>query len=136
MKKVFLLSLFVLSLFTSFTYPAERLMDPAALAAVINDPNAVKPLIINVGMVAMIKGAKYIGQAEDPANKEKLRSFVKDFPKNKDMVIYCGCCKLVDCWNIQEADKLLQSMGFTKYKILNLPTDLHTDWISKKYPMN
>jgi hypothetical protein len=118
----------------AFTYPAEKLLDPAKLAATLKDPNAPKPLIINVGPTPLIKGAKFIGSAEDPTNKERLRALLKDYPKNKEVVVYCGCCKLVDCWNIHEADKIVTSMGFTNYKILNLPEDFATDWQQKGYP--
>ncbi len=128
---VVLIALLVLG----FTYPAEKLLAPEKLVEVIKDPKAAKPVIVNVGPTPLIKGAKYIGAAEDPANKERLRAMVKDFPKNKDIVLYCGCCKLEDCWNIHEADKILGSMGFTNYKVLNMPTDFSTDWQSKGYPM-
>ena len=119
----------------SFTYPAEKLLDPAKLAEIIKDPKAAKPMIINVGPTPMIKGAKFIGAAEDPTNKERLKTMVKDLPKNKDIVLYCGCCKLEDCWNIHEASKIMTSMGFTNYKILNMPEDFTIDWHAKGYPL-
>ena len=119
----------------SFTYPAEKLLDPAKLAEIIKDPKVTKPMIINVGPTPLIKGAKFVGAAEDPANKERLKSMVKDLPKNKEIVLYCGCCKLEDCWNIHEAGKIMTSMGFTNYKILNMPEDFTVDWHAKGYPM-
>jgi hypothetical protein len=119
----------------SFTYPAEKLLEPAKLAEIIKDPKAIKPMIINVGPTPLIKGAKFIGAAEDPANKERLKSMVKDLPKGKDIVLYCGCCKLEDCWNIHEADKIMTSMGFTNYRILNMPEDFTVDWHTKGYPI-
>lgn len=125
----------LMALLLSFTYPIEKLLDPLKLASIINDPKAIKPVILNVGPTPLIKGAKYIGAAEDPKNKERLKATVKDFPKNKEIVLYCGCCKLEDCWNIHEADKIMASMGFTNYKILNMPEDFTVDWHNKKYPM-
>jgi hypothetical protein len=119
----------------SFTYPAEKLLEPAKLAEIIKDPKAAKPMILNVGPTPLIKGAKFIGAAEDPANKERLKSMVKDLPKGKDIVLYCGCCKLEDCWNIHEADKIMTSMGFTNYRILNMPEDFTVDWHTKGYPI-
>jgi rhodanese-related sulfurtransferase len=119
----------------SFTYPAEKLLEPAKLAEIIKDPKAPKPMIINVGPTPLIKGAKFVGAAEDPANKERLKTMVKDLPKSKDIVLYCGCCKLEDCWNIHEASKIMASMGFTNYKILNMPEDFTVDWHTKGYPM-
>lgn len=138
MKKIAIIgSVLVLAalLVLSFTYPVEKLLAPAKLAEVIKDPKTPKPMIINVGPSPMIKGAKYVGVAEDPANKERLKGMVKDLPKNKEIVLYCGCCKLEDCWNIHEADKIMTSMGFTNYKILNMPEDFTVDWHSKGYPL-
>jgi len=125
----------IVCLIVAFSYPSEKLIAPAKLAEVIKDPKATKPVILNVGPTPLIKGAKYIGAAEDPTNKERLRATVKDLPKNKEIVLYCGCCKLEDCWNIHEADKIMSSMGFTNYKILNMPEDFTVDWYNKGYPM-
>jgi rhodanese-related sulfurtransferase len=122
-------------LLVAFTYPVEKLLAPSKLADIIKDPKVSKPLIISVGPSPLIKGAKYIGPAEDPSNKEKLKTMIKDLPKNKDIVLYCGCCKLVDCWNIYEADKILSASGFTNYKILNMPEGFTEDWHQKGYPM-
>jgi rhodanese-related sulfurtransferase len=122
-------------LIASFTYPLEKLLDPSKLAEIIKDPKMSKPMIINVGPTPLIKGANYIGAAEDPANKERLKTMVKALDKNKEIVLYCGCCKLVDCWNIHEADKIMSSMGFKNYKILNMPDDFAKDWQEKGYPM-
>ncbi|HVD98455.1 MAG TPA: hypothetical protein VNB90_09655 [Cytophagaceae bacterium] len=125
----------IVCLIVAFSYPSEKLIAPAKLAEVIKDPKATKPVILNVGPTPLIKGANYIGAAEDPTNKERLRATVKDLPKNKEIVLYCGCCKLEDCWNIHEADKIMSSMGFTNYKILNMPEDFTVDWYNKGYPM-
>lgn len=119
----------------AFTYTPEKLMDPAKLAELIKNPSAKKPIILNVGPSAPIPGSQLIVNAEDPANKEKLKSILKNIPKNGEVVIYCGCCKLVDCWNIHEADKVLSTLGYTNYKILNMPTDFSKDWVDKKYPL-
>ncbi len=126
--------LFLCLLALSFTYPAEKLLAPAKLVEIIKSPTAPKPVILNVGPSAQIKGSTYIGNAEDPTNKERLKATVKNFPKNKDFVIYCGCCKLNDCGNVAEANKVLTSMGFTNFKILNMPDDFTVDWLNKGYP--
>lgn len=123
------------ALWIAFSYPPEKLMDPARLAEVLRSSSAKKPIILNVGPSAPIKGSQLIGNAEDPANKEKLKAALKALPKNTDIVIYCGCCKLEDCWNIHEADKILSASGYTDYKILNLPTDFYKDWADKNYPL-
>ena len=138
MKKQFIIVsilILIVVVIVSFSYPVEKLLAPAKLVEIIKDPKVPKPLIINVGPTPLIKGAKYIGAAEDPVNKERLKTMVKELPKNKDIVLYCGCCKLEDCWNIHEADKIMSSMGFTNYKILNMPEDFTVDWHQKGYPV-
>jgi thiosulfate/3-mercaptopyruvate sulfurtransferase len=136
MKRVYLYGAIVLALTVlAFTYPTEKLMDPAVLAKILNSQSADKPLIINVGPSGPIKTSTLIGNAEDPANKAKLQALLKTLPKDKKIVIYCGCCKLGECWNISEANKVLAAAGFTNYQILNLETDFTLDWINKGYPM-
>ena len=135
-KSIFIfIGLLAFACVISFTYTTEKLMDPAKLATLLNTPAAKKPIILNVGPSAPLPGSLLIGNAEDPANKEKLKSSLKNIPKNSEVVLYCGCCKLEDCWNIHEADKVLSSLGYTQYKILNLPTDFSKDWVDKKYPL-
>jgi len=119
----------------AFAYTPEKLMDPAQLAERLKTPSAKKPVILNVGPSAPLPGSQLIGNAEDPANRERLKSTLKNIPKNSEVVLYCGCCKLEDCWNIHEADKVLSGLGYTHYKILNLPTDFNKDWVDKKYPL-
>lgn len=136
MKRVFLFGALVLTLLiAAFTYPAEKLMDPAVLAKILSTPSAEKPMVLNVGPSGPIKASTLIGNAEDPVNKARLQSTLMSLPKDKKIVLYCGCCKLEDCYNISEANKMLASMGFTNYSILNLPTDFSTDWVNKGYPM-
>jgi hypothetical protein len=56
------------------------------------------------------------------------------YPKDADVVIYCGCCPFRDCPNIRPAFRVLQEMKFTRAKLLNIPTTLKADWINKGYP--
>lgn len=132
---LYILALSGLMGISAFTYPTEKLLDPAVFAETLKNPAAKKPILFNVGPTPMLSGAQAIGNIADPANKEKMKTALKTIPKDSDIVIYCGCCKLEDCWNIHDADALLSSMGYTNYKILNLPTDFTTDWLNKKYPM-
>lgn len=137
MKKTFFILLTLLGtlLITAFSYPAEKLMDPAKLVEVLKNPASKKPIILNVGPSAMIPNAILIGETINPANQTKLKTTLKSIPTNSEIVIYCGCCKIEDCWNIHEANTILTNMGFTNFKILNLKTDFKTDWTDKKYPL-
>jgi thiosulfate/3-mercaptopyruvate sulfurtransferase len=113
----------------------KDLKDPAGLAATIEDPKAAKPVIFNIGPVQQIKGAIEIGPTSADKNMEKLKEQLAKLPKDKEVIIYCGCCPFQRCPNVRPAFELLKKLKFTKGKLLNLPTSLNEDWISKGYPI-
>jgi rhodanese-related sulfurtransferase len=113
----------------------KQLKDPAVLAAAIADPKAPRPLIFNIGPVQQIKGAISIGPATKPDNLEKLKQQLAKLPKDKEVIIYCGCCPYSRCPNVRPAFEFLKKLKFTNAKLLNLPSNLNDDWISKGYPL-
>ncbi len=113
----------------------KDLKDPAALAATLSDPQAPKPVIFNIGPVQQIKGAIAIGPAKTQANLDRLKAQLAKLPKDKEVIIYCGCCPFSRCPNVRPAFELLKKMKFANGKLLNLSTNLKVDWISKGYPM-
>jgi rhodanese-related sulfurtransferase len=99
-----------------------------------------KPLLIHVGShvlytQAHIPNSEYIGPASDPAAVQRLRTRVDSLPRNKSIVLYCGCCPWTHCPNMKPADDLLHSMGFTQVKSLQIPNNFGTDWVQKGYPV-
>ncbi|SFN94988.1 hypothetical protein SAMN05421594_4843 [Chryseobacterium oleae] len=143
MKYLFIMACMVCSMFSQFSaqqtkdpWNESQLMDPALLAARITENKAKDVVIISVGPEAIIKGSVDIGPTHEPENLEKLRNYLKDIPKGKEVVIYCGCCPFVKCPNIRPAFKLLQEMGFKNAKLLNLPKNIKVDWLDKDYPTN
>lgn len=113
----------------------DQLISPEVLVQKIKSGEATHMLILNTGPVENIPGAVNIGEVEKAANVKKLAKFLADQPRDKEIVIYCGCCPLAGCPNIAPAYKKLEQMKFTNFKILNLPQDLQEDWIDKGYPM-
>lgn len=113
----------------------KQLKEPAVLAAALADPKAPKQIIFNIGPVQQIKGAISIGPTSAQANLDKLKKQLAKLPKEKEVIIYCGCCPFRRCPNVRPAFELLKQMKFTNAKLLNLPTSLNDDWISKGYPM-
>jgi hypothetical protein len=109
-------------------------MKPAELATLIKSGNA-KTVILNIGAVEDLPGAKHIGEVSNPDNMEKLQKAVAAFPKNNKLVIYCGCCPFIKCPNIRPAFLELKRLGFTQIKVLDLPINLKTNWIAKGYPV-
>ncbi len=116
-------------------WTAHQLMEPAVLAAKIKNPKAVKPLIFNIGVVENIKGAKNFGAASEAENLKHFAEALSKLPKNTPVVVYCGCCPFNKCPNIRPAFNALKQGGFKNGKLLNLATNIKTDWISKGYPL-
>lgn len=116
-------------------WTAEQLMPPADLAKLLNTPGAKVPVIFNIGPSGVIKTAITVGSTRSKQNVEKLRAELKDLPKDTEIVVYCGCCPFGNCPNIRPAFNLLNDMGFTNHKLLNLSSNLKTDWINYNYPM-
>jgi len=112
-----------------------QLLQPTALAAKLkaNSPHGV---ILNIGFVEDIKDAKHIGSVNQADNLEKLKKTVASLPKNTELIIYCGCCPLhTKCPNTRPAYRELTKLGFTNIKVLELVTNLKTDWINPGYPL-
>lgn len=117
-------------------WTSSQLMPPERLASIIEDPGDIDPLIICIGPGALIKGSVDVGQTRDKESMEKLRTLLSGEAKDRDIVIYCGCCPFKDCPNIRPAFSLLNEMKFTRHKLLNLENNLKTNWIEPGYPVN
>lgn len=113
----------------------KQLLEPSVLASQLNLPKDQRPVIIDVGPAGVIKDALAAGPAEHADGIKNLRAFLKEVPKNKEVVIYCGCCPFTKCPNIRPAFKTLLSMGFKNPKLLDLSHNLKADWIDKGYPL-
>jgi hypothetical protein len=66
---------------------------------------------------------------------EALRKSLVSVPRNRQIVLYCGCCPWNVCPNVRPAFKLVREMGFRQAKLVTIPENLHQDWISKGYPI-
>lgn len=109
-------------------------MAPAELAKIISDPAKAKPIIYSVGPGGNIPGTVEMKPAGEQENLDRLRAALSKLDKNTEVVIYCGCCPYEHCPNVRPAFSLLNEMGFKNHKLLDLPHNLRTDWISKNYP--
>jgi thiosulfate/3-mercaptopyruvate sulfurtransferase len=113
-----------------------QLVEPEQLFLAINSTAKEQPLVICVGPSALIKGSIETGPVHEQENLNKLKALLSGQPKNREIIIYCGCCPFEHCPNIRPAFILLNQMGFTNPKLLNLPHNLKADWIDKGYPTN
>ncbi len=114
----------------------RQLIEPAALNAILHNSTGQQPLIIDIGPAGVIKGAVVIGPAHEQEGMAKLLQELRALPKDKFIVIYCGCCPFSKCPNIRPAFTELMKMGFTNTRLLNLSRNLKADWIDKGYPLS
>lgn len=113
----------------------QQLMEPSALVAMLANPKASKPFIYNIGVVENIQGAKNMGAASEKENLDKFKKAIAGLPKSSTVVVYCGCCPFSRCPNIRPAFKAMQAAGLKNGFLLNIPTNIKTDWINKGYPL-
>lgn len=113
-------------------------LQPAELAKAIESGKA--PILLSVAFPVLYKGKHIVhainaGPTSKPEGIEALKSAVANLPKDADLVIYCGCCPMVKCPNIRPAYRTLKELGFSRVRVVSIPTNLHTDWVSKGYPV-
>lgn len=112
-----------------------QLIAPATLAARITDSSRTTPVIIGIGPGGGIKGAIELGQSKDKENQDKLRSLLKGYSSETEVIIYCGCCPFSQCPNIRPAFRIANEMHFKNARLLDIPANLKKDWIDKGYPV-
>ena len=115
---------------------SDQLMATNVLAAKIKTNQIADMLILSIGPDAVIKGSVDIGPTQEEANLAKLKNYLKQVPRDKKVVLYCGCCPFDKCPNIRPAFLALNKMGFKNAELLNIPKNIKVDWIDKDYPTN
>jgi rhodanese-related sulfurtransferase len=118
--------------------PSSRLINPKELASLLQSGKE-KPLVLQIGshmlfLQAHIPGSEYVGAASSDTGLQQLRKHVESLPRNKMIILYCGCCPWDHCPNVKPADDAMQSLGFTNVRVLYISTNLGTDWVDKGYP--
>ena len=117
------------------TIAASQTLDPKDLTTLLPQ----KPLILNVGprtiyAQAHIPGAEYVGMTSEPDGIKALREHVRNVPKTRFIVIYCGCCPWNRCPNVAPAYTELKSLGFKNVKVLHIAQNFGADWVSNGFP--
>jgi thiosulfate/3-mercaptopyruvate sulfurtransferase len=133
---------FILLLILTAAVAADQpLIQPKDLAEELSAAgSAAKPIVLQVGPNVLyrskhIPGAGYAGPAAKPDGLDLLKNTVAKLPRDREIVLYCGCCPWDRCPNIRPAVELLQGMGFQRVRALSLPTDFKADWIDRGYPV-
>ena len=112
----------------------KDLLQPKEVAA-----NLKGPLVLHVGFnvlyrAAHIPGSEYAGPGSKAEGLELLKKAVAGQAKDREIVLYCGCCPWEKCPNIRPAFSALHDLGFTRVKVMIVPENLKADWIDKGFP--
>lgn len=119
--------------------PESSLIQPEALARLLKAGSDEKPLILQVGFRVMfaqahIPGSEYVGPTSQPSGIQSLESTVASLPKDRQIVLYCGCCPWNRCPNVGPAYKRLRDLGFTHVEVVYFANNFGDDWVNKGYP--
>ncbi|MCO6460568.1 MAG: hypothetical protein J5I59_04135 [Saprospiraceae bacterium] len=112
----------------------KQLMSTEDLAKKIENKQTDNLVIISIGPDEVIPGTIFIGPANNKDNLKKLKSKLKGISKDKEVVIYCGCCPFDRCPNVRPAFTALKEMGFKNARLLDIPHNIKVDWLDKDYP--
>ena len=115
------------------------LIQPQDLAAELRAKGAA-PAVFQVGPNVLyrskhIPGAVYAGPGSSAEGLGMLRAAVEKLPRDREIVLYCGCCPWDHCPNVKPAMDLLRAMGFTRAKAMYSATSFKTDWIDRGFPV-
>ncbi len=118
---------------------ASEILDPAQLAKDIGAQRSGTSILC-VGFPVLYRAAHITNAAlAGPCSKTEglaaLRAAVQKLSHEQALVLYCGCCPFDKCPNIRPAYTEVRKAGVSRVKVLYLPTNLHTDWIVKGYPI-
>lgn len=120
------------------TIPADHQIQPEQLIPMLKGGSDA-PVILQVGSriffsEAHIPGSKFAGPGSQPTGIKLLENTVVSLPKDKLIVLYCGCCPWGRCPNVGPAFARLRQLGYQNVKVLYLPNNFGDDWVKKNYP--
>ena len=123
---------------SAISIPLDRLLQPQQLNEILQKKTHPLPLVLQVGShmlfsEAHIPGSEFAGPGSQPFGLEMLRNRVASLPKDKFIVIYCGCCPWERCPNLGPAYQQLRDLGFTNVKALYIANNFGADWAAKGY---
>lgn len=119
-------------------WSASQTVEPRDLLKELSDPKTA-PTVLFVGFQRLytaghIKGAQYHGTGGNAEGMAQIKSWAESQPRSTNLVIYCGCCPMDRCPNIRPAFSALRDLGFSKLRVLVLPTSFEVDWAEKGFP--
>lgn len=98
-----------------------------------------RPMIVHIGFPLLFRGAHimgsvFAGPGSKPAGIDDLKKLLAKEPREREIVLYCGCCPWDKCPNVRPAYAAVSRMGFTKVRVLMIPENMAKDWVERGYP--
>lgn len=123
---------------SALSIPQDHLLRTQQLNDMLQDPKHAPMTVLQVGSrllfaQAHIAGSEYVGPGGQPAGQDLLRKRVASLPKDRLIVLYCGCCPWERCPNVSRAFALLRDSGFKNVKVLYIANNFGEDWVAKGY---
>jgi thiosulfate/3-mercaptopyruvate sulfurtransferase len=139
MKPILIALLLAVAVALAATIPSEDLIQPKDLAARVSG-SGTKPVIFSVGPNSLyrskhITGSLFAGPGNRPDGLELLKTLVANIAKDREIVLYCGCCPWEYCPNLNPAIAMLKDLGYTKVKVMEIKQHFRTDWTERGYPV-
>ena len=118
----------------------DQVMTPGSLAKVLSRSPSTHLAVVCVGFDSLfdgahIPGAVYLGPAQEPKGIEALTKWARGVRREKEVVLYCGCCPWSQCPNIRPAFRTLAALGFKRLRVVEIDQDFAHDWVAKGYPV-
>ncbi|MCL5267115.1 MAG: rhodanese-like domain-containing protein [Bacteroidetes bacterium] len=121
-------------------WKSSEVIRPEQLAKMLSGKSKQKPLVLQVGFEFLyhdghISGSEWAGPASQQDGLNRLTNAVKNVPKNREIILYCGCCPWSECPNIRPAFETLEKLGFSNVKVMYVHTNFGQDWIDRGFPV-
>ncbi|MEO8594301.1 MAG: rhodanese-like domain-containing protein [Candidatus Solibacter sp.] len=115
------------------------LIQPGEVAAQLA-AKGTKPVLFHVGPNLLyrgkhIPGSIYAGPGSRAEGLEALKVAAGKLPRDREIILYCGCCPWSNCPNVKPAVDALKQMGFSHVKAMYVESNFAKDWIDKGYPV-
>jgi thiosulfate/3-mercaptopyruvate sulfurtransferase len=119
----------------------ENIVKPAELVAELaNASGPDKPVVVCTAPPFLyrsghVPGAVLHGPMTSPSVIGEFTAWAQSLPRSSNIVVYCGCCPMEQCPNVRPAYKVLKDLGFSRVRVLILPDNFATDWVSRGFPI-
>jgi thiosulfate/3-mercaptopyruvate sulfurtransferase len=120
--------------------PQSALVEPQDLEKTLQSSTGAKPLILQIGFDVLyrqghIPGSEYAGPGSKEDGLQGLRKRLESVPRDKFIVLYCGCCPWDHCPNVKPAYDAVREMGFRNVRVMHVDQNFGTNWINQGFPV-